>query len=135
MHHKKNSGFTLIELMIVVAIVSILAAIAFPAYNDSVRKSRRADAISVLTEAQNSLERYYTENGSYTGYTLASELQSSPKGSGTTFYTIAVSTLNAQDYTLTATRQGDQTSDKCGDLTLNHVGYKNVTSGTVDDCW
>lgn len=141
MLHKNTRGFTLIELMIVVAIAAILAAIAYPAYNDSVRKSRRADAISVLTEAQNHLERFYTENGRYdqdtggTAYTLPTGMSSSPRNSSTTFYTIAVSTLNAQDYILTATAQGDQTNDACGNLTLNHAGLKGVSSGVPGDCW
>lgn len=144
MLHKNTRGFTLIELMIVVAIAAILAAIAYPAYNDSVRKSRRADAISVLTEAQNHLERFYTENGRYdqdtggTAYTLPTGMSSSPRNSSTTFYTIVANTTtdpNGQEFTLTATAQGDQTNDACGNLTLNHAGLKGVSSGVPGDCW
>ena len=63
---KKQNGFTLIELMIVVAIVGILAAIAYPSYQDSVLKSRRADGQSELLRIQGLMERYYYEEGSYT---------------------------------------------------------------------
>ena len=142
MYYKKTSGFTLIELMIVVAVIGILAAVAYPSYTDSVRKSRRADATSVLIEAQNDLERFYTENGAYdedvggNAYVLPTDLQSSPKGSNTTFYAIAADTsVDPQEYTLTATPQGDQANDSCGNLSLNQVGLKTASSGTTEDCW
>lgn len=67
---KKAAGFTLMELMIVVAIVGILAAIAYPSYMDSVRKSRRADAKAALSNAVQALERYYTEKNTYLNATL-----------------------------------------------------------------
>ncbi len=63
---KKTLGFTLIELMIVVAIVAILAAIAYPSYRDSIRKSRRVDAKSALTDIAQKQEAFYARNGSYT---------------------------------------------------------------------
>ena len=62
-----TKGFTLIELMIAVAIVGILAGIAYPSYQDSVRKSRRADAKGALLGFANAMERYFTENNSYLG--------------------------------------------------------------------
>ena len=62
---KRQRGFTLIELMITVAVIAILAAIAFPSYQDSLRKSRRTDAKNALTQAMANMERYYTENNTY----------------------------------------------------------------------
>ena len=62
---KRQRGFTLIELMITVAVIAILAAIAFPSYQDSLRKSRRTDGKNALTQAMANMERYYTENNTY----------------------------------------------------------------------
>ena len=62
---KRQRGFTLIELMVTVAIIGILAAIAYPSYLDSVRKSRRTDAKNALTQAMANMERYYTEHNTY----------------------------------------------------------------------
>lgn len=64
---KRQRGFTLIELMITVAVIAILAAIAFPSYQDSLRKSRRTDGKNALTQAMANMERYYTENNTYLG--------------------------------------------------------------------
>lgn len=154
-------GFTLIELMIVVAIVAILAAIAYPSYQDSVRKSRRADAKAVLLEAAQWMERFYTENNRYdenragTAVTDATQfpnsgLTSSPKEGGPPggYYAIALNPAPGRNtYTLTATPQatGGQNNDRCGGLTgptlnLNQAGQKGVngafnTPAIIQDCW
>lgn len=133
-------GFTLIEVMIVVAILGIVTAIAYPSYQDSVRKSRRADARAVMLEAAQHMERRYTENlvAGYNGVTLPTALQGSPKGDGTKYYNIALSGVAQNTYTLTATptSYGGQYQDKCGALTLNNAGVKGQGNGkTVDDCW
>ena len=60
---KHSAGFTLIELMIVVAIIAIIAAVAFPSYQEHVRKTRRADAQTALLELSQFMERHYTANG------------------------------------------------------------------------
>jgi type IV pilus assembly protein PilE len=142
-----SGGFTLIELMIVLAVVAILAAIAYPSYQDSVRKSRRADAKAVLLEAAQWMERYYTLNNRYdqdrAGNSVTSTtagiqsfpnsgLTKSPKEGGPPggYYTIALVTTQ-NTFTLTATRAGPQTSDTvCGDLTLNNTGVKCALGGT-----
>lgn len=132
-------GFTMIEIIIVVAIVSVVAAIAYPSYQDSVRKSRRADARAVLTEAAQLMERGYTANltAGYTNVTLPTELTSSPKGSSNGYYTIALGGVGQNTFTLTATptSTGGQYKDKCGALTLNNAGVKGQGSGTVEECW
>ena len=133
-------GFTLIEIMIVVAIVAIIAAIAYPSYQDSVRKSRRADARAVLQEAAQFMERRYTENLT-AGYTsvdqaalAAQRLDRSPKDGGTVFYNITLPVVTQTTFTLNAAPTGAQSSDVCGTLTLTNAGVKG-SAKTVDECW
>lgn len=141
---KPSRGFTLIELMITVAIVGILAAVAYPSYQDSVRKSRRADAKAVLLEAAQWMERFYTENNRYdqdtggTAVALPTSLAASPKDGATKYYNIAFNPAAAQStFTLraTPTSNGGQDNDPCGYLTLNNLGQKGVESSTVEKCW
>ena len=133
--HKKQGGFTLIEVMIVVAIVAILAAVALPSYNEYIRRGHRADARAGLLQAQQYLERAATATGNYPT-TLSSSLTWS--GDASKRYTIALSGTNAA-FTLTATPTGAQVSDKCGNYTLTNTGLrgaKGVTSGDiVTECW
>ena len=134
---KRSRGFTLIELMIVVAVVAILAAIALPSYQDSIRKSRRGQAKADLLELTQMLERRYTTNRSYEGFTVPAGYDQSPH-EGTAYYVITgIDEVDASTYTLTATPQGGQTGDtRCGTLTINHMGVKTESgSGTVSDCW
>ncbi len=156
----QSGGFTLIELMIVVAIVAILAAIAYPSYQDSVRKSRRADAKAVMLEATQWMERFFTVNNRYdqnragTAVTDASQFPSSgltesPKEGGPPggYYAITLGNLGQNTFTLTATPQatGGQNNDRCGGLmgptlNLNQLGQKGVngvfnTPAIIQDCW
>ncbi len=126
---RKASGFTLVELMIVVAIVGILAAIAYPAYTDSARKGRRAQAITDLYSIQLAQEKWRANNSTYG--TLANvwgTVTTSP-ATGTAYYNLAISGNTATAYTLTATATtaGGQNNDKaggvsCTPLTLNQNG-------------
>ena len=133
-------GFTLIELMIVVAIIGILAAIAVPQYSDYVTRSRRADGQTTLLQVAQALERCYTQFSAYTNTSCAvvgtgGVSQASPEG----YYVIAAagSALSASALTLTATRQGAQaTNDSdCTTLTLTHLGVQGATGADTDSCW
>lgn len=129
----KTNGFTLIELMIAVAIVGILAALAYPSYQDSVRKTHRAEAQGDLMELASFMERYFTENNSYTdgGVGPALPFTQSPR-TGTQFYILEFSARNATTYTLRARPQGNQTADTCGAMTLTNTG---ATAAATAGCW
>lgn len=114
-------GFTLIELMIVVAVVAILAAIAVPAYNEQVRKSRRSDAIAAVGQVQLAMERWRADNPTYANPTAAATYPALPTSP---FYTYALTNQSATAYTITATPAGGQVGDRCGVLT----GSQNLTT-------
>lgn len=138
---RSTKGFTLIELMIAVAVIGILIAIAVPAYRDQTMKSRRADAITALEKAAARQEQYYFQHNAYT--TTESNLGgaatyiTSPEG----YYRVVVTQPNGsdQEYTLTATpvSGGPQASDaKCTTFTLDHLGVKGGTpTANASMCW
>lgn len=134
---KKINGFTLIEVMIVVAIIGILAGIAYPSYMESVRKSNRSDAKVGLNDVAQRLQRCYTAYsafnsancGAAAAFNNGAEVPT-PEG----FYNISAN-IAATTYTLTATPTGSQANDRCGDLTLTHTGARGSTGESVDVCW
>ena len=135
----KSRGFTLFELMIVVAIVGILAAVALPAYNESVKRGNRSAARSALLETQQFMERFYAANSRYstdtggtTAPTLPARLQAVP--SDAPKYDLTVTAISLNSYTLTAT---PRVTDKCGNLTLTNTNVKDRsgTGITVQECW
>jgi type IV pilus assembly protein PilE len=129
--NKRTRGFTLIELMIVVAIIAILALIAYPTYTRQIQKSRRAQAKADITEIAQSLERQYTANRKYSGFTLPFAV--SPRDSTPTAYNLSVD-LADKTYKLHAVPAGPQATDACGELTLDQLGVKKHATGTDDNC-
>ena len=127
---KKNSGFTLIELMIVIVIIGILAAIAYPSYQSALRDSRRSVAEGDLLELSGDMERYYTTNSKYTGASLA--FNESPQEGITKFYDLSVAIPSATAFTLTATPKGAQAGDYCGSLSIDSTDTKIAA---VAGCW
>ena len=133
--HQNNNGFTLIEVMIVVVIIGILAAIAYPSYDEYVKRGNRAEGQALLTDAAARQEKFYSQNFKYT--TAIADLYggATSKTSETKKYTLALSSVNNDGgYTLTASPQFTDT--KCGNLTLTALGIRGE-SGTkdVDYCW
>lgn len=133
-----NKGFTLIELMIVVAVIAILAAIAYPSYMEYVRQSRRADATVALLELAQYMERYYTSNGRYTdadGEYPDLPYDEAPKDGSDKYYDLSLNdTPSATSFTLSAAPKNAQEDDDCGTLTLSHLGVKGA-GDDVDHCW
>ena len=136
--NRRCAGFTLIELMIVVAVISLLAAIALPSYQDSVRKSRRADAKAALVQLAQFMERNFSLSQRYdldsAGTAIALPFTESPVDSGSKFYDLSLTAVGLSTFTLTATPKNGQAVDVCQNLTIDNAGTKG-TSSSRTDCW
>lgn len=148
MNNNAKKGFTLIELMIVIAVIAIIAAIAIPAYSDYVTRARRADAKSSLLSMQIAQEKlrancpFYGANigassicgGNSAATTVAADAQS-PDG----YYTISISGATATVYTAIATPVSTESQagdSECLAFSINQAGTPNITgSGTISSCW
>ena len=149
---KKQPGFTLVELMIVCAVLGIIAMVALPAYNEQVARGKRGEAKAALLRGAQQMERYYTVNncypssaatcGSATSSVLALTAADIRAYSGDNAshskYNVTVTT-NAQDFTLTATPIDTLVDPKCNTLTITNTGAKDIIGGatgaTKADCW
>ena len=129
-------GFTLIELIIAVAIVGILASVAWPSYVKQVQKTRRADGKAALLDTAQRLERCHTRFGRYDSDDCDVEL---PLDSTEAYYVVdAVGDVNAASFTLAATPQGAQAEDElCGVLRLTSSGLQGSQDENTDEkhCW
>ncbi|NJC47423.1 UNVERIFIED_ORG: type IV pilus assembly protein PilE [Xanthomonas campestris] len=128
-----SHGFTLIELMIVVAVVAILAAIAYPNYSEYVRKSRRAQAKADLVEYAQLAERYHTVQNTYVAFTLPNTV--SPREGGTAAYNLTSPQVTQSTFVITATPTNVQSADKCGTLSIDQASRKTNSKGALSDCW
>lgn len=139
----KQRGFTLMELMIVVTIIGILAAIAYPSYQDQVRKSRRADCEGAIVGLGNAMERFYSVNNTYLGAAAggantgapAIYATSCPVDGNTAYYNMTIQAATASTYSLQAVPLGVQLNDRCGTLTLTNTGLKGITGATAGVTW
>lgn len=126
MNTGRQRGFTLMELMIVVAIIGILASIVLPSYTDYLRSSRRADAQSDMLKIQLGMEKWRANNNTY-----SSMLANAGFTDTNPYYSYSITGTSASAYTINATAGGDQANDTgCTSLTLNQSSLKGPAA-----CW
>ncbi|HXN10152.1 MAG TPA: type IV pilin protein [Steroidobacteraceae bacterium] len=139
---RRSRGFTLVELMVTVAIVGILASIAWPSYQQSVMHGRRTDAIQSITYYRQALERCYSQNFTYVNAaaTPCPAATGAAVASTNGYYTISFPLLNATQYTIQANPLGTQANDlQCQVMTVNQSGQTAAANGggvnTTIACW
>ena len=131
---KYMSGITLIELMIVVVIVSILAAVAYPNYREFAARAKRNEARAALLQIATNQERFYLNNNQFTQDMIALGFSADPFVTDTGSYTIAVTSADSNNFAATATfLLGGTEAGKCSSFTIDGRGQK--TSDPDTDCW
>jgi type IV pilus assembly protein PilE len=148
-HNRRNGaiarrparGFTLVEVIIVVLIISVLAAIAYPAYQDSVMRTRRNAVKACMSDASQFMERFYTTNLRYDQTAGGAAVVLPPCAAGTDItnhYNVTLAAVGRTTYRIQATPIGLQAvrDTKCGTLGIDNTGAKTKTgTDTVDICW
>jgi type IV pilus assembly protein PilE len=144
------AGFTLIELMIAIAIIGILVKLAYPAYNQSILKSHRAEAKAALLDLASREERYFSTTNTFTtsapalgyasGATVTTAAPLTVQAGSSSYYTLSVTvdtTVSAPNFTGTATAVNSQVNDtKCKNFTLTQAGVQGISgTDTVANCW
>ena len=133
--HRRQSGFTLIEIMIVVIIVAILAAIAIPAYHRYVVRAHRTDATRTLLDLAGREEHFFYSNNQYTMDVTALGGTTTMAGQ---YYTVAVDSADTKNFQITATAVGTQAIEdtECANFTINRQGQQTISgNGTKASCW
>lgn len=142
---QRTQGFTLIELMIVVAIVAILVVVAYPAYSKQIRKGHRVDAKSAVLEAAAREEKFFATHNQYSNVAVDLNYAALPfdvisNGQKVYELSITVNTAGAPTYLITATPFGDQVNDACHTYQVDNFGTQaNLSSGgapnSTTGCW
>ncbi len=139
---RRANGFTLVELLIALAIVAIITAFAVPSYQESVRKAKRAEGRSMLLDAAQRQEQHFTQHNRYATDIVTnnpSDIDSlflEPSSENGHYQLTLAAGATTTTFTFTATPQAPHVDTLCGNLTLNHLGVKGVTgTGTPDECW
>ncbi|MEZ5488959.1 MAG: type IV pilin protein [Gammaproteobacteria bacterium] len=139
MSSRQEKGFTIIELLIAVAILGVLSAIAIPSYLDNVGRSRRSEAKTVLLEVASEQERFFSSNNSYTTNDFPLTGVADGRESESGYYAVSVAACAggaiANCFVATATAQNEQAGETCTTLTLSSTGIRGATGGSADDCW
>lgn len=142
-HRPSENGFSIIELVVAIAILGILLAIAIPFFIEYLAQSKRADGMGVLTEAAQFMERNFSDSGRYdqtdagAAVALPVALQSAPRSSTAAYYQISINAVAESTFVLHASPTGSMTADACGTFTLTSTGKRDVTGGTktASQCW
>lgn len=136
----REGGFTLVELMIVVVIIAILAAVGYPAYQSQMEKGHLSEGRAALTQFASQLERCYSRFGVYNNSSCdafdAAQNQNDYYSENDT-YQITFESVSADSFVAKAERKEATSLNECGDLTLSHTGNKGVNnaSNSADECW
>lgn len=130
-----QAGFTLLEMMIVLAIIGIITAVATPSYQRHVRSTQRAEAVAFMEDCATKMQRHFTQNMTWAGVSLSTVCPTPPASSSklSANYTISLPTATASAYTLSAAPQGSQASDECGTLSVTSAGGRSATG--AGKCW